>query len=197
MRLIPSAVAGIALLVSVPFASGEVIMSNLSAADDAGGTLFGPGSTTLFKAYGWTMPASPYFLDDVTLRLAAYNTDEARVSIWSGATVPETELIELDSPVGTGAEYHNVTFTPLSSFTLLADTTYWVYVEARDGGGDGFLWGDTTPSTPPSGVGTDVGFVFNGNPSSFLNVVEINGTLVPEPGALALLAVGGLLLRRR
>jgi len=104
----------------------------------------------------------------------------------------------LDNPAGPGMSgCFTLSFTPSSAFTLSASTTYWVYVEALNGGGDGFLWGDTTPSTPPSGLGTDVGFLFNGNPSSFRNALEINGTLVPEPTALLLIGAGLCLLRRR
>lgn len=190
--------AGAVALACAPAASGEVIMSNIAFADDVGGTLFGPGSTTIYKAYGWTMPNDAYFLDEVFLRLSAYDTDEARVSIWDGDTLPENELLVLDSPVGPGmGGYFTLTFTPPETFIFEANTTYWVYVEANNGGGDGFLWGDTTPSTPPSGIGTDVGFVFNGNPSTFRNALEITGTLVPEPATVLLVALIGLLPRRR
>lgn len=198
MRLRYSLLVGAGAVLGAQLGAADVIMSNLAAADDAGGTLFGPGSTTVFKAYGFTMPNQAYFLDEVQLRVSAYDTDESRVSIWDGAGTPQNELAVLDNPTGPGvAGYFTLDWTPASSFTLEANQTYWVYVEALNGGGNGFLWGDTTPSTDPSGVGTSVGFVFNGNPSSFRNVVAINGTIVPEPAAVVLLGIAGLLLRRR
>jgi MYXO-CTERM domain-containing protein len=198
MRINCLLIAGCFAALAAHAAHGEVIMSNLDAADDVGGTLFGPDANTVFKAYGWTMPGDAYFLDAVTLRLAAYDQGEARVSIWEGETEPVNELTVLDNPVGPGMKgYFNLDFTPAGSFTLEAGSTYWVYVEALDGGGNGFLWGDTDPPTMPSGLGTSVGYLFNGNPSSFFNAVEISGTLVPAPGALALFGLAALTRRRR
>jgi hypothetical protein len=173
-------------------------MSNLSFGTGAAATLFGPGSTTVFKAYGWTMPSDSYFLDGVILRLNAYDTNEAQVSIWSGASTPQTQLIVLNGPAGQGTGDFDYTFTPPAQFTLQANQNYWVYVEAFQGGGDAFLWRATTPSTDPSGIGTNVGYIFNGNPSTTRNALEITGTLVPEPASAALMsAFCAMLVRRR
>lgn len=198
MRAIHMLLTGVITVVMAQAAIGDVIMTNLEFADDAGGTIFGPDANTEYKAYGWTMPDAAYSLDLVTLRLAAYNQGEARVSIWSGETVPETELMVLDNPAGPGEPgYFDLDFTPPSSFTLEANTSYWVYVEDMDGGGDGFLWGDTDPQTLPTGIGTSIGFIFNGNPSTFTNALEISGTLIPTPPGLCLLGLTALAVRRR
>lgn len=173
----------------------DVVMSNLAAAGGSS-TLFGPSATTIYKAYGWTMGNDPYYVDSVTLRLFNFDTGEARVSLWTGNTVPTTEVLQFNAPPGQGAPDVDYTFTPVAQYTLAANTRYFVYVEEFNGGGNGFSWRATSPSTDPSGVGTSFGYVFNGNPSTFRNALEIQGTLVPEPASLLLLGAA-LLLRRR
>jgi len=49
-------------------AQADIIISNFSAAVGTG-TAFGPGSSTQFKAFGFTMGNAAYILDDVALSM--------------------------------------------------------------------------------------------------------------------------------
>lgn len=176
-------------------ASADIIIGNFSAAPGTG-TAFGTGSTTQFKAGGWTMPAGQdYFLDSVTLTIDFQTgVGEGVVAIWSGAGQPQTQIATLTSPpqIGSG----DFTFTPAAPLVMQAGETYWVHVSAPPTS-PSFQWRGTSPSTAPSGLAANAGYIFNGNPSTFFNRYQVEGTVVPEPAALLLLTVGALFLRRR
>jgi hypothetical protein len=165
---------------SAPALAQEVVISNFSAGIGTG-TAFGTASTTQHKAFGFTM-GEAYTLDAVLLSMNFPEPDPTiEVSIWDGATIPQSQLITLDNPpdlIGAG-EFE---FTPAAPFTLEAGETYWVYVSpVTVGAGSSYTWDGTSPSTMPSGVGaTAVGYIFNGSPSTFLNRLEVQGT--PDGG---------------
>jgi MYXO-CTERM domain-containing protein len=185
-------VAAAAVALAGAAASAEVIISNIDDPDTSS-TLFGAGSTTVFKAAGFQMPSGDdYFLDGATLRLdIADTTSNPRVSIWTGNTNgPTSELAVLDDPV-INPGLSNLTFT--GDFTLEAEAIYWLYVEAEGTGN--FNWIST--DVQPTGLADSLGYNFNGNTSSFLNKYEITGTLVPAPAGLGLLGLGLVAVRRR
>lgn len=189
---------GAAALVSAlsSVAAGDIITGNFSAGVGVG-TAFGGTATTQYKTFGFTMPGSSYFLDNVILSLNFAGGGTPRVAIWSGATAPATELTVLNNPPNLTGQ-GDFTFTPASAFTLEAGQTYWVYVTAVPvSGGPNFSWDGTSPSTIPSGIATSVGFIFNGAPSTFNNRLQVNGTPVPAPAALSLLGLAGLAATRR
>jgi hypothetical protein len=168
------------------------LISNLAGPDQSS-TAFGPGTTTQFKAAGFTLPlGDDYFLDSVTLQLSFATTGSAQVDIWSGGGAPSLPLITLDSPPQMGAG--NFTFTPTAPFILSAGETYWAYVTAQPGS-DNFNW--IASSMAPVGIATSAGYNFNGNPSTFMNKYEVNGTVVPEPMTVTLLGLLGLAAIRR
>lgn len=190
-----SLIAGLVLAACCSIASAEVIISNI---DDTsgGGTLFGENATTIYKAAGFTMGSDSYFLDSVSLAIAgATDGSTAHVQIWEGEDEPQNmlqDLTDFSFPPGDGV----YTWTPNVQLVLNADTTYWVYVDNIFEPGDSFLW--DSGSTEPTGAGaTNAGYIFNDNPSTFLNAYEVQGTVVPEPAGLALLAVGAMFTRRR
>ncbi len=124
-------------------------------------------STTSQRAVGFTLPTgSNYTLDNIVLRLRSYRTDGTGVNndvpllqIYAdsaktstnpnGATLQSVSFGKPESASDTAAAF---TFTPTSTtFTFLADTRYWLLVDATAGS---FGWVATTPSTPPT---SDIG----------------------------------------
>jgi hypothetical protein len=183
----------LALALAGQAVSADMIISNLNA-NTQSSTLFGPNSTTVYKAAGFTMPNQDYYLDEVVLKLYEYETGEARISIWDGVGAPQNELLVLNNAVGQGPGEFDYSFTAPSQFTLMANTTYWVYVEATGMSGD---WNWTSVDALPSGLASHVNYLWNGSPSSFWNSYGVYGREVPLPGSLALLGLGALVARRR
>lgn len=191
MKVRTVAVSLAAVCATAP-AFGDLVIGNLGG-PDALGTLFGPNATTQFKAAGFTMTNS-LFLDSVTLAIEAPDLGStADVEIWTGASSPTSFLAQLTGPAfnsGSG----DYTFTPTSQLTLTQGQTYWVYLDNTSPNGE-FTWDGSTDA--PSGPNASfVGYNFNGNPSSFMNRFEVNGSAIPAPPAAALLA-GLIGIRRR
>ncbi|MEW6251975.1 MAG: choice-of-anchor R domain-containing protein [Planctomycetota bacterium] len=180
-----------ALLVQTALA--DDIIGNFSAAPGTG-TAFGQGSTTQYKAFGFTMPNASYYLDAVTLTITWSAVGLGEVSIWDGATLPGNQLIVLNSPNQSGSG--DYAFTPPAQFTLQANQNYWVYVKAL-AGSPSWQWRGTSPSTMPSGLASPIGYIFNGSPSSYYNRLLVTGTPVPEPAAAVAALLAFALLRRR
>jgi hypothetical protein len=174
MRLKTGVLLGAAAL-ACSSAQADIIIGNFGAGVGTG-TIFGVGASTIYKAAGFTMPSQDYTLDRVTLTMNFGGGGDGTVEIWTGSTIPQTMVLLLDSPAQTGAG--DFTFTPPQPFTLEADETYWVYVRARTGTPGSFLWDGTSPSTLPSGIARHVNYIFNGNPSSFNNRFQVEGTPV-------------------
>lgn len=189
--------APLCILAAVAVASASTnINGNIAGTSPGTGTAFGSGSTTIYKAAGFTMPSGlGYTLDNAVLTLTADAQAMPMVSIWSGASAPTTQLVTLVNSDGYNGQ-NDYTFTPTAPFTLQPDTTYWLYMQA-DPTSAAYTWDATTPSTIPTGVATHVGYLFNGSPSTFRNRFQINGTIVPEPTSLALLGGLALLALRR
>ena len=157
-------------------ASGDVIISNLTS-NSTSGTVFGTCSTAVFQAAGFTMPRGwGYSLDQVLIEMDyEYNGggEAGQYSLWEGAGVPTRRIVTLDpvSPL-TGAGVF--AFTPASATTLEEGRTYWLYVEPSTPPGGCMLWvgGDADPS----GLAINAGYILNGNPSTFRNKYEVQGS---------------------
>jgi hypothetical protein len=154
-------------------ASADVLISNLSVGLGTG-TAFGVGSTAIYRAAGFTMPAQNYTLDRVLLTLNFAASGTAVVSIWDGALSPQNRLMTLVSPVQSGQA--DFAFTPPVPLVLAAGQTYWVYVEPVAQPTGTFSWIATAPSTAPAGIATFTQYIFNGNPSTFRNRLEVQAT---------------------
>lgn len=160
---------------AAPAAMGNgVLISNFSAGVGTG-TIFGSGAFTVYKAFGFTVDSAGATLESATLSMNFPNAGSMPViSIWSdGGGIPGSQLVALLNP-GTLAGQGDFTFdAPGGSFALAPNTTYWLHVRSDPLDGPDFFWDGTSPSTMPSGTATAVGYIFNDNPSSFLNRLEI------------------------
>jgi len=191
-----SNLVGVAVVVcALPAAAlaSDVIISNLNTGTGPG-TAFGGGFTTQFKAAGFTT-ADAYFLDGVTIDVT--NADiggTADVEIWTGNGSPGGFLAQLSGDAFDAAS-GQFTFTADAPLVLEQGETYWIYVNnaAQD---PVFTW--VSSDVNPSGAGAAfVGYNFNGSPSSFMNMFEVTGTLVPAPGVATIGLVGVLAAGRR
>jgi hypothetical protein len=178
-------------------ASADVIISNLDGND---GTQSADLNASRVKGMGFTMPSgADYFLDDATLRLETFGSNvRPIVEVWSDSNgVPGTMLTRLDNPSFNASGVSNYAFTPGGQFVLQASTTYWI-VAYGESGASRYDWKGSSPGQQPTGLATHAGATFgtSGPPptgsSSILNSYAINGTLVPAPGAMALLGLWGL-----
>lgn len=161
-------------------------------------------SNTSGKAIGFTMAGNSYDLTSVTLRLNSVGqtaNDVPVVRIYtSSGTAPSVSLGTLTNPTFNPSGTANYVFTPATSITLAANTSYFLTVhQAVSASPDiGFNWLAGSPSTLPTsvaGIATSptAVFGFNTNPttwtsaSSTYNWFQIDGTLsaVPEPGTYA------------
>jgi hypothetical protein len=196
----PLGVIGTALALAAAPAAADLVIGNIDA-PVVSSTVFGGGSTTTFKAAGFTMGAQAYFLDSVSLSLnMGLGEGNPLVSIWSGsAAAPTTQLFVLNNPASlAGGGTGHFEFTAGSSFTLEANTTYWLHVASDPIDGADFNWLSTDSLNPPSGPAASFnGYNFNGAPSSFYNLFQLNGTAVPAPSGVAALGLMGLAAARR
>jgi hypothetical protein len=98
----------------------------------------------------------------------------------------------------------NYNFTPISSITLTAGTTYWLTAESATSQYGWVRTTSTAESTALSGwsIGNNIGAsldsgaswgTLNLNPAKF----AINATGIPEPSSLLLLGIGSLAIIRR
>jgi hypothetical protein len=156
-------------------ARGDVLLSNFSSPAGPPGTFLGTGSSTVYKAAGFTLGQS-YTLTSVRLTMSFAGGGVGVVSIWEGVGTPQVRLQNMSGPPQTGTG--DFVFTPSAPLTLNAATTYWVLVESVSNPSGSFIWDGTSPATMPSGPATFAGFVFNGMASPTPNRIEVNGNLV-------------------
>jgi hypothetical protein len=101
-----------------------------------------------------------YKLDNIVLRLFAYNTstDVALLQIYADAAKTSTsplgatlQSVLFANPTSASNAVSNFTFTPTSNFTFAADTKYWLLVDATSGN---YIWNGSNPAVTPTGVAT-------------------------------------------
>jgi hypothetical protein len=164
-----------------------------------GGLTFATITSTTQRAVGFTLPTgSNYTLDNIVLRLANYRTDgtgndndvpllqiyadSAKTSTNpNGATLQSVSFGRPDSAANPPTAF---TFTPTSTFTFLADTRYWLLVDATAGT---FGWVVTSPpnTVPTSDIGvTNIAYSFSSNNGgSYANNNATNGFVINATAA--------------
>jgi hypothetical protein len=178
MRTLPTLLLACATSVS---ASADVVISNLATSVGAGAA-FGATTSPPFRAFGFTMGATAYSLDEVVLGFNfPVGMQDPLATIWSDAGgSPGVLLHSLVSPGGPFSGNMDLIFTASGAFTLDPSTTYWLQVEPGPLNVGGFRWTGSNPITTPTGVATAVSY-FQPTPttSTAQERLEIRGT----PGA--------------
>lgn len=198
---------GVLLYVSTSSARADVILSNLPATGSGTGTNLGLGTDLgdRTKAVGLTMGATSLEFQSMEALISNTTPD----SVLSGGIFsssggnPGVLLSAFNSvPIAANFAPAEVSLTTASSFTLLANASYWFVLDGPDTE-NSLLWESLDPNVAPTpnGVAYDgYRFSINGGPwgdSGVFNGVRINA--VPEPTSLliALLSSGLLLVFRR
>ncbi len=114
------------LMVAVSAVSAATVLSNLSESPGFGYCVTSDYSV----ASGFTVPAgADYTLDSVTLKLAsASGSQTISVSLWSATALgqPDAQLSVIGQQAVTTTSFDPYQFTPASTITLTADTTYFL-----------------------------------------------------------------------
>lgn len=195
-------------------ARGDVILSNVSGLSGPSvphvGTSIGPTfppsvAADFTKAVGITTGASELRLDAMRV-LVTSSPAQLGGGIYSDVGGnPGVLLASLATlTLGQILEPTLVVLTTSAGFTLGAWTTYWFVLTSPTGDSD-LNWNRLEPNVAPSPAGgvalagyrlsTDGGASWS--VSTTPNVVAIEATLIPAPGAAVLLGLGGLLAARR
>lgn len=203
-----------AVVASAVLARGEVILSNVSGLSGPSvphvGTSIGPTVppsvvADFTKAVGITTGASELRFDAMRV-LVTSSPAQLSGGIYSDVGGnPGVLLASLATlTLGQVLEPTLVVLTTTADFTLAAATTYWFRLTSPTGNSD-LNWNRLDPNVAPSsdgGVGfagyrfsTDGGASWS--VSTTPNVVAIEATVIPAPGAAVLLGLGGLLAARR
>ncbi len=201
------------LAISAPAQALTLIGNNPSRSNDVIGTSIDQMDQL---AVGFTLPVgNNYILDSIVLRLGGYTPnltgDGALLQIYADpaktSTNPNQATLQpllFANPSSFSTSFNNFVFTPASGLTFLADTRYWLLVDAT--GGD-FVWVGNFPINLITGVS---GIGFNGyqlstnNGSSYasfptqpafqINVTEVQVVPFEFNPALGLGAIGGFYL---
>jgi hypothetical protein len=206
------------ILLSSPFAANQAgavgLLGNYPPANDLG--LPPSINGTRQKAIGFTLPSgTSYQLDNVVLRLGNYDTsiDTALLQVFSDSNLTSTnpnsaslQALIFNNPSSSTNAVGDFTFSPNGSFTFLANTRYWLLVDATLGEFDWRVDTTITPfGTSPTGIVTFNGYqgsLDNGanyGLSGTFNSFQINATPIPfefSPFASRTL-IGGLYFGKR
>ena len=160
------------LLAAAPFAAAQPILSNYPPANDTNTSA--DIDNLRWKALSFSMPASQSAtVGNLTVRLGNY-ASAADIPVFeirdhTGSTTapgPNVLLTFTAPPPGT-ATIQDYTFTPASTFTLAAGTSYWILMRGADAA-TSVDWRGSSPAIVPTGIATYGGqslFTSNGGTS--------------------------------
>ncbi|MEN0021240.1 MAG: choice-of-anchor R domain-containing protein [Planctomycetota bacterium] len=203
--------AAVVLAAGASLASAQVaLIGNLPA---PGASLsFGSqiNSSGAAKAYSFTMPAAgdDYFLETVDVAITSFTAgDSVTFSIRAddGSLNPTGSTLGSVTVTSDGSTTEGIFSLDFAqSVTLEAGSLYWLRADLAAGSASGIGWGRESPAVAPTGFIADTGgYRFrsssnaNWGGSSVFNTFQINGSVVPTPGAAAILGLGGLAAARR
>jgi hypothetical protein len=193
--------AAVAMLFNVRSADAGVIVSNLSQTSNGHGTIFAAGPPQEYAQEFTTGSQSVALGTVIALVGDATGTFNPSADLVTdnngqpGSTVVTTFTVPT---IPTGTTLQNETFTPNSSVTLSANTSYWFILSATGTDDSAFYrWGftDSTSSTGSGSIGMIGVSQSNGeswtvHPLSFgPQMLQVNSASVPEPTSLILMAL--------
>jgi hypothetical protein len=136
-------------------------------------------------------------LDNVVLKITSAGTGTLSVSIFDGSgQTPGSLLTTLNGPSNAGGL---ISFVPQAQFTLLADTTYWIVVQAfnEPPSDPGYFWAQGTGAAT-TGTAVATALHASGSWSAFKEggivtetepmMMQVNGSSVAVPTSLAFIA---------
>jgi hypothetical protein len=203
-------VAVVVALCLAPVASGAVVLTSYPQTSNGAFSL--NGSPPINVAGGFTMGATPFDFSSATVQFSAvgiaqFSTSHITADLYGGTGGPTgtpsgSPLVSLTLPAGTvSGSATDVTMTPAAPFTLEVSTSYWLVLHTDSTVGGNL--GVNSAANPATGLfATYAGMTQDGSlpPQSrqFGNMFfEIDGNVVPEPGAACALALGSPLLALR
>lgn len=176
-----------------------VIAGNLSGDDNASAS----PQSTFWLGQAFATDDTPYTVDSITIQ-GGNSPAGSEVHLYSDSgSLPSVELGSF-STTGFGTASGTHTLPAESSMTLEPSTTYWIVFAPNDVNFG--LWARTTSTESLNGPGAmpDLQAFSNDGGSSFSSTdisnnlkMEVQGTVVPEPGIVSLALCGGLALVRR
>ncbi len=191
----------VAILVSVGPADAGVIVSNLNQAMNGHSTIYAAGPPQEYAQEFITGGQSVELGTVIALLGDATGTFTASADLVTdnSGQPSSTVLTTFTIPtIPTGTTYSDETFTPNSSVTLSANTSYWFILSASGTDTSAFYRWGYTDSTSYSGSGslnmiavsTNNGATWTTHPLSYgPEILQVNTASVPEPTSLVLMAL--------
>jgi hypothetical protein len=184
---------------------GDEILANLPGTSSGTGTNLGLGTdlTDRTKGVGLTMGGTSMIFDSMVALISNGGTDDSALSggifddVGGNPGTLLAAFAPVNVPMGTGAT--EIGITTVSSFSLLANTSYWFVLDGP-AVSNSLLWNSLNPNVAPTAA---VGLTYNGyrfssngggtwGASSIFNGVRINASAIPEPRSGLLMIVMGL-----